>query len=455
MPADPRPANDVEDRPLRIGCGAGFSADRIDPAQDLAERGELDYLIFECLAERTLAQSHAERARDPQAGFNAALDRRIGAVLPACHKAGTRIVTNMGAANPAGAGARIAALAQASGLTGLRIAVVEGDDVTSLLTPEMETESGERLRDLPPVIGANAYLGADALLAGLETGADVVVSGRVADPSLVLAPLRHHFGWADDDWDLLGAGTLAGHLLECGAQVTGGYFSDPGYKDVPDLARIGYPIAEVGADGRAVITKLPETGGCVTPHTVKEQLLYEVHDPAAYLTPDVTADFSAVTVRESAPDRTEVGGAKGRMRPALLKVTAGFAGGYLAEAEIGYAGMGAINRARLAARIVQERMELRGFADLGPRIDLIGLNSLHGEGAAIPAAEPGEVRLRMAARSMDRAGCEALLAEVEALWIAGPAGGGGFRGRMTPSVTTRSLYLPRERIRPRITVLAA
>lgn len=454
MPDD-RPPVGAEGRRLRIGCGAGFAGDRIDPARDLAERGALDFLFFECLAERTLAQSHVARRADPAAGFNPQLEQRFAAVLPGCRANGTRIVTNMGAANPAGAGRALAAAARRDGMAGLAIAVLEGDDVLAALDPEMRVETGERLADLPPPVGANAYLGAEALLPALETGAEVVISGRVADPSLVVAPLAQAFGWRLDDWDRIAAATLVGHLLECSCQVTGGYFADPGRKDVAGLAEIGFPLAEVRADGTAVVTKLPGTGGCVTELTVKEQLLYEVHDPASYLTPDVTADFGGVTVGREAPDRVAPAGARGRARPARLKVTLGFDGGYLAEAGIGYAGAGAAARARLAGEIVRERMTRRhGFA--GPiRTDLVGVSSLLATARPGEGGEARDVRLRMALRSSDRALCEALLAEMEAIWIAGPAGGGGVRGRITPSVTTRSLFLDRALVRPRVEVIEA
>jgi hypothetical protein len=345
-------------RTFRLGTGAGFSADRLDPAVELAASGELDALVFECIGERTLAFGHRDRMADPAAGYNPLLERRLRAVLPLCVQSGTRLITNMGVANPAGAVARAVAVAQGLGLKGLKIAALLGDDVSALLDdatplPDAGITLGEVGRRM---VGANAYLGADAILPALAAGADVVITGRVADPSLFLAPLRHAFGWAADDWAALGAGTLVGHLMECAAQITGGYFADPGYKDVPNLARVGFPIAEVGADGRAVITKLAAAGGLVSERTVKEQVLYEVHDPERYVTPDVVADFSAVQIREQARDRVAVSGAGGAPRPERLKVTVAFDGGLLAEAGVSYAGPGAAARAELARAMVAERM---------------------------------------------------------------------------------------------------
>jgi hypothetical protein len=440
---------------FRVGTGAGFSADRLEPAVELVEKGRLDVIVFECIGERTLAFGHRDRMADPAAGYNPLLERRMRAVLPLCAAHGTRLVTNMGVANPSGAAERTAEVARGLGLGSLRIAALEGDDVSALIGKETPLESGITVAEVGRrLVGANAYLGADAILPALEAGADVVITGRVADPSLFLAPLRYAFGWAEDDWQSLGAGTLVGHLMECAAQITGGYFADPGYKDVPDLARVGFPIAEVAADGSAVITKLEDAGGLVSERTVKEQLLYEVHDPAAYVTPDVVADFSRVQIREQAKDRVEVTGAAGRGRPDRLKVTVAFDGGLLAEAGISYAGPGASERAELAGTAVKQRMVgLHGCN--GPlRLDLIGVGALHGTARTYPS-EAQDVRLRAALRASSREEAELLLWEVESLLCCGPAGGGGYRGRITPSVVTQSAYLERDKVQPRLEIIEA
>jgi hypothetical protein len=441
---------------VRIGCGAGFAGDRIDAAADLANRGMLDFLFFECLAERTLALAQMARRSNPAGGFNPLLERRMRAVLPGCRKHGTRIITNMGAANPEGAAQAVAAVARDLGMKGLKIAVVTGDDVLQLVSPDMVAlESARPLAAIgKPMLSANAYLGVEGMVEALQRGADVVITGRVADPSLVLAPLIHTFGWAEDDWQRRGAGTLAGHLLECGFQITGGYFADPGSKDVSGLAYLGYPLADINADGSMVISKLSETGGCVTPLTVKEQLLYEVHNPAAYLTPDVTADFSNVRILSVGSDQVQVSGGKGRARPDTLKVLVGFDGGFLAETGISYAGPGAAQRAQLAINVLRERMDkVHGCRD-AIRYDLIGVNALHG-GVIATNAEPADVRVRAAMRSDDRQICEVLLHEMEALWIAGPAGGGGVRGQITPSVSTQSVLLDRRQVEPRVRIITA
>jgi hypothetical protein len=439
---------------IRLGTGAGFSADRLDPALDLVRQGQLDVIVLECIGERTLAFGHRDRMANPRAGYNTLLERRMRAVLPACAAHGTRLVTNMGVANPQGAAEHTARIARDLGLKGLRIAALEGDDVHHLIgpdtpLPESEMVVGEVGRAL---VGANAYLGADALLPALESGADVLITGRVADPSLFLAPLRQAFGWQGDDWPTLGAGTMVGHLMECAAQVTGGYFADPGYKEVPNLAYVGFPIAEVAADGSAVITKLPDAGGLVSEQTVKEQLLYEVHDPARYVTPDVVADFSGATIAQAAPDRVRIGGASGSPRPQKLKVTVAFDGGFLAEAGISYAGPGAQARAALAAAIVEERMRHLHGLNAPLRLDLVGVNALHASAVAYQS-DSQDVRLRAALRASSREQAELLLWEVESLLCCGPAGGGGYRGQITPSVITHSAYLDREQVATRVTMI--
>ncbi len=442
---------------LRLGCGAGFSSDRLEPAIELAEKAKLDYLVFETIGERTLAFGHRDRKLDPKKGYNPQLAARMRGVLTACKANGTRIVTNMGVANVPDAAEVVVNVARELGLKGLRVAAVLGDEVTHLLTPETRLfDNHDRMiKEVGlPLAGANVYLGIDAILPALETDADVVITGRVADPSLFLSPIVHKYGWKRDDWTALGRGTLVGHLLECGMQITGGYFADPGRKDVPRLADCGYPIAEVSADGEAVITKLGDAGGMVTPRTVKEQLLYEVHDPARYLTPDVTADFSKVEVREQGRDRIAVAKASGSQRPEQLKVTVGFDGGHFAEAGVSYAGPNAAARARLAADILDERLRRHAAIAQRMRIDLVGLNALH-QTAHEARFESEDVRVRVAMRSTDRGACETMLWEVEAMLCCGPAGGGGYRGQITPSVVTHSALIDRERVKPSVQVLVA
>ena len=440
-------------RQFRIGCGAGFSSDRLDPAVDLARRGHLDALVFECIGERTLAFGYRDMHADPSRGYNPLLERRMRAILPLTFAAGTRVVTNMGVANPMAAAERTVEVARESGLDGLVVAALLGDDVSEALGPDTPLWEGIAIGEVGrPCIGANAYLGADEILLALDTGADVVITGRVADPSLFVAPLRRHFDWDSDDWERLGPATAVGHLLECASQVTGGYFADPGFKNVDGLAFVGFPYAEVGGDGSACITKLDGTGGLVDERTVKEQLLYEVHDPARYLTPDVTADFSTVSVTAAGKDRVRVDGAGGAPRPEQLKVTVAFDGGWLAEAGVSYAGEGARQRAESAGNIVLERMRRVHGTNAPVRIDLVGVHSLHATADRDYPAETRDVRVRCAMRASSRDEAELLLWEVESLLCCGPSAGGGYRGAVTPSVVTYSASVDREAVSPRVEV---
>ena len=429
---------------LRIGCGAGYSGDRIEPALELAEQGGLDYLVFECLAERTIALAQQARMKDPALGYDPLLEARMRAVLPTCAARGIKIITNMGAANPLAAAAKIKDIAISLGIMNLRIAAITGDDVLEQLRQgDYLDDTGAPVMALGSrLLSANAYLGAQPLVDALAQGADIVVTGRVADPALVLAPAIHAFGWAMDDWTRLGQGTLAGHLLECAGQVCGGYFADPGVKDVPDLARLGFPLAVIGEDGSVEITKVAGSGGSVTRATCTEQLLYEIHDPAAYLTPDVVADFSAVTMTQSAPDRVTLHGASGHPRSGLLKVSIGYIDSYIGEGQISYAGPGALVRARLAQAIVAERLALTGVALTEVRYDLIGVNALHGERPDAQCAEPLEVRLRVVGRADSMQEAIRIGNEVETLYTCGPAGGGGATKAAREVVAIRSTLLP-------------
>lgn len=436
---------------LRIGCAAGFSGDRTDAAlpvvRSLIDSGGPAVLIFETLAERTLALAQLARRQDPDAGYEPLLDELLRPVLGLCLASGVRIVSNFGAANPGGAARRILRLARELGLRAPRVAVVHGDDLSGPFQRTLLDDAlGETMQGLK-LVSANAYLGAEAIADALLAGAEIVVCGRVADPSLAVGPALAHFGWARDDWDRLARATMAGHLLECGAQVSGGYYADPGFKDVPGLARLGYPIAEIDADGHCVITKPPGSGGRIDEHSVKEQLLYEVHDPTAYLTPDVVADIGNATVLQLGPDRVQLHGVRGHARTSTLKVNVCHENGWLAEGEISYAGPRAEARARLAAEVLRERLQ-----GLGPlRFDLIGVASIFGDDAGrwLADAPPGgarDVRLRVALNHEERTAAERLPREVTALYTCGPAGGGGVRTALRPRLGTVSCLVPREAI---------
>ncbi|MDQ1078984.1 acyclic terpene utilization AtuA family protein [Pseudoroseomonas cervicalis] len=448
---------------LRIGCGSGFSGDRLDApipvVEALIAAGGPAALMLEVLGERTLALAQRERLHKPDAGFEPALVELLRPILARCVAHGIPIVTNGGAANPRGATRAVLALARELGLSTLRIGVVEGDDIRG--TPALsgldpwEGDAGAVLRP-EEVIAANVYLGAAPIADALRQGADIVITGRCSDPALALGPMLARFGWGEEDWDRLAAGTMAGHLLECGAQVTGGYFADPGVKDVPGMADLGFPIAEIGADGSVLITKPAGTGGVVDRRTVTEQLLYELHDPAGYLTPDVVLDITGVTITEEAPDRVRLSGARGRPRPPTLKATVSLPGGWLGEGEISYAGPNARARAELAGRTLTQRLEKLGLAARA-RLDLIGVVSVFGGDAGVPAgledATPPDLRLRLAVATATREEAEQAVREVLSLYCCGPAGGGGVRSRVTDRIRTLSFLVPRERLSPTVSLL--
>ena len=430
---------------VRIGSGAGFAGDRLDPALELAQFGHLDFLVFELLGERTVANAQKARLHDPLGGFDPTLVERIRLTAPHCAAQGTRIVTNGGAANPVAAGQVVLATLEEMGID-MAVAVVTGDDVLE----GVRAENPLTWEDSLPAVdvggrltSANAYLGAAGIREALDGGAQIVITGRVADPSLYVGPLSHAFGWADDDPRLTGQATAIGHLLECGGQVTGGYFADPETKPIEGLDRLGFPFADVAEDGHAVIGKLPGTGGAVTVRSCTEQLLYEVADPSAYITPDVVADFSGICFEEIGPDRIAVDGGGGTAGPAELKVTLGYLDGWEAEGLITYAGPRALARAQLAADIVIRRLErVHGISGSVLSVEFIGAGaSFRG---LSQTAEPIEVRLRVAGRVSSEELAVAIGAEVEALYTNGPAGGGGARTMVRESLGIKSCSLSRQ-----------
>lgn len=430
---------------LRIGVGAGFSGDRIEPAQELLKRVPLDYMVLECLSERTIAIAQKMKQRDSRLGYDPLLEKRIVALLPLLKQKNVRLITNMGAANPLGAAEKILEIAQALQIP-CKVATVCGDDVLDRLTPQYPIlENGKTIRDYEPLLSANAYLGVDALLPALMSDADMIVTGRVADPSLFLAPMVYEYQWPLHDFNRLAQGAIVGHLLECAGQITGGYYAEPGRKEVPGLAQLGFPYAIVAEDGTATIAKPEETGGVVNLHTVKEQLLYEIGNPAEYFTPDVIADLSKVQLKEIKSNHVRVTGGRGTGRPEQLKVSLGYHGGYLGEGEIAYAGTTAVERAQLAKEILMARLQ-GDYPRL--QLDLIGCSALHrtqwGE------RQPYEVRVRAAASSMDQSKAACIGQEVEALYTNGPYGGGGARKVVSEIIGVVSTFIQREKVNPDI-----
>lgn len=433
---------------LRIGSGAGYAGDRLEPALVLMEKGEIDYIGFECLAERTIAIAQQEKLKNPDKGYNALLEMRMEKVLPLAYKNKVKVITNMGAANPDGAARVVAKMAEDMGLKGMKIASVSGDDVLGMLGKYQDTtvwETGKPLKDLEgEVVSANAYLGIEGIVEALANGADVIITGRVADPALFLAPLVHEFGWKTDSWDLLGKGTLIGHLLECGGQVTGGYYADPGKKDVPNLSELGFPIIEVDEAGEFIVTKVEGTGGLVTRDTCAEQMIYEIHDPEKYLTPDVVADFSKVSFENAAKDVVKVTGASGSKKTETLKVSIGYRDCFTGEGEISYGGPGCYERAVLAGQIVEERLKLRQIPVDELRIEIIGVNALYRNQDRVLGQAPDEVRLRVAARTKKLSDAKKIGEEVETLYTNGPAGGGGATKSSAEIVSVASILISRD-----------
>lgn len=425
-----------------VASGAGFAGDRIEPAVALAGSGLVDCVGLECLAERTVVAGLYARRADPGAGYDQRLRRRLAPLLPAAIANRCRIVTNLGSANPAAAASAVARLAEDLGLSGIRIAGVVGDDVMG----DAEAVRWSRVEDGGEWLGMHAYLGLEPIAEALDAGADVVVTGRAADAALFAGPLR---AGLDGSQDALAGALAVGHLLECGGQVTGGNFDPPGQPALPadELARLGYPLARVQADGSAELTKLDGWGGCVDELTCTLQLLYEVHDPRAYITPDAIVDFTGITFEPVAPSRIRVSGARHVGVPNDLKVS-GFQlrAGALADVEIGFAGTGAQERARRAAETLRLRLDALSVPSFS--VDVVGENSLLGPLSRPARAPLPEARAHVSAACEDREMAQVVEDEVYALTLSGPAAGAGMRSEIRPRVVVADGLLSRGRVHP-------
>ncbi|MFN0040393.1 MAG: acyclic terpene utilization AtuA family protein [Burkholderiales bacterium] len=442
---------------LRVGAGSAWWGDRIEPARLNAERGDLDYLCFETMAEATISAAQVRKRREPAfPGYDTYLDDRMQAVLPACLKRGTKIITNQGWINPDGAAQRIVHWLREFGAKGVKVASVNGSLITDrvLSLTQIIMENGKPTATLADtLVSAEVYLGAEPIVAALRQGAQIVVSGRVADPSIFMAPMMHEFAWDPLDHLRLGRGNGLGHLMECGAQVTGGYFADPGFKDVPEPWNLAFPIVEVEEDGSAVLTKVAGSGGAVNFMTVKEQLLYEVHDPANYITPDVVVDFTTAQLEQIGPDRVRITNLSGKPRTPTLKVSIGCTEGFIGEDMFFYAGPGALRRAQLAKKILEERFKIVKLAAEEIRIDFLGLNAIHGTMTPKDAPEPYEIAVRVAARTKTREEAVKVGREVDGMAVSGI----GMTGKRVPHqdrtreiIGVWSSLVPREKITPSI-----
>jgi len=447
-----------------IGCGAGFAGDRFDAAFPVVETlKNCDgprYLIYEVLAERTLAISQMVRRNNPAFGYSPYLDQYLEPIIDKVKANKIKIVTNMGAANTLEAARRVHAIAIEKGVFDLKVAIVDGDDLLSKYSlnffhkqPIIEGLGiqGEE------IVAANVYLGALPIVKALDLGVDIVLVGRTTDVALTLGPLMYEFQWAWDDWNKIAQGTLAGHLLECGGQVTGAYFSDPGFKDVPNLAKLGFPIAEICETGEVVITKPKNTGGLVNKATIIEQALYEIHNPKKYLTADVTLDITEVNIEEVGKNRMKISGAKGLPPPPTLKATISLNGGWLGEAEITYAGPNALARAEQAASIVSLRCKILGIKER-VRVDIHGMNGVYDDDFGsqrqkVLWPKDGEYRVRAAVRSEFRYVAQSVSDEILSLYCSGPAAGGGVRQLITEQIRTASILIDRKRAMSNVQVL--
>ena len=442
---------------VRVGAGSACFVDMIEPAVELAERGELGYLCFDSMAEVTTVSMAKRKAQDPSKGYDPYLEKRFRPILPLCAKSGTKIIGNMGVANPLAAQDLMIELARESGLKGLKIAAVLGDDVLDLVQEidPVVAETGERVSAFGDrLFAANAYIPNSPVVEALRQGADVVITGRMGDSALFLAPLMYEFGWEEDDWDLLAGGMLIGHLMECAGQVTGGYYASPPHKTVPDLHRLGFPIALVEPDGTAVITKLPGTGGIVNKATCTEQTLYETHDPEKYIHADVVADFSDIQFDEVGPDQVRVSGVRGKPSPSHLKVILGVHDGYVGRGQIFYGGYGAYERAKLAADRIQKRLEIVGARPDELSIDFIGVDSHFKSADGSVSSIPREVGVRVSGKSKDRETAELITYEMLTLPCNGPAGGSAEVAEESVSEITAvyNAYIPRDLVKPSLVI---
>lgn len=448
---------------VRIGAGQGFYGDSLLPVLDVARHGNVKYISFDTLAELTLAILEKGRKKDPTQGFTKDVIPMMRNLLPICREKGIKLITNAGGINPAGAAKAVAQVAAELGLKGLKIACVTGDDIHDRLdelTAQGVTfndkETGQELGDVRDrVLFASVYLGADVIAEALRQGADVVITGRTTDTAQFLGPLLYEFGWGRAEWHKLAQGILLGHLMECSGQVTGGNFQ-VGWEQMQNLERIGYPVAEVSEDGSFILTKPEGTGGAVTVRTVKEQFLYEIHDPTTYITPDVICDLTTTKIEQAGTDRVRVSGTQGRPAPPTLKALLGYADGWMGEGYISFGWPKAYSKAKRAAEIVLKRLEMQGVKPEETRLEYIGINSLWGALAPEPVDEDqiNEVRLRIAIRTRNKQDCEVLAREFPPLLLSGPPTASAVAGTPVPRelMGLWSTLIPRELVEPHVRI---
>ena len=447
-------------RSVRVGAGQGFYGDTPDGALDVARNGDVSYICFDALAELTMAILQKDRMRNPEGGYTRDLPTFMRLLLPTARERGIKLITNAGGMNPVGAAAAVRSVARDLGLQDLRVGVVGGDDLTSRIDELLadgaalaNLDSGASFDSVRSrVVFAVAYLGAAPIVEALQRDADIVVTGRVADASLFVAPMVHELAWRFDDWDRVASGVVLGHLMECSGQATGGNFSGDWW-NVPDLDRIGYPVCEMREDGTATLTKPAGSGGRVSVDTVKEQLLYEVLDPRSYMNPDVVADFTSVHLTDAGPDLVEVTGVRGKPRPGSLKVIAGYLDGWMGTAMIGYSWPDAVAKARSSAELIERLAARAGLEPLETLIELVGVDSLHGDAAPV-TDDANEVVLRVAARFQSEEEAARFPRVAMPLALNGPPFIGGSSGPTGPRALLGvwPTTVPREAVEPRVSV---
>lgn len=424
---------------IRIASGQGFWGDLLSAPLAQVSKGPIDYLMLDYLAEVTMSIVQKQKMRNPSLGYARDLISTVDEILPFLVERNIRMISNGGGVNPEAARDAVFEVARKHGVKGLRVGVVTGDDILPRLGEliaqghkMLHMEDGTPIAQVKEkLLSANVYLGAAPVVEALRQGADIVITGRVTDTGLTLAPMIHEFGWSMNDWDKLAAGTVAGHINECGAQASGGNFLGD-WKSLPDMANIGFPIIEAYPDGSFIVTKHANTGGAVTRETVSEQLLYEIGDPTQYITPDCVADFSSIQLRDEGDNRVRVYGIKGKPATPFYKVSASYDDGYVAFGSLTYSAPEAFIRAQAGDRILRERLKTLGLQFDEIRTEFVGMNACHGPIAA--AIEPNEVMMRIGVRSKDKNSVERFGKEIAPLILTGPPGVTGFAGgRPKPS----------------------
>lgn len=445
---------------IRIGCGQGFWGDSLEAPVELIRRGPLDYLVLDYLAEVTMSILARHKQKRSEAGYARDFIDLMERILPELYQRKIKVIANAGGVNPLSCARALTAVAKKHGLLGkIRIAVVQGDDIMGRVD-ELHAggESFSRLGTAktfdqirPKLRSANVYVGAEPIAVALAGGADIVITGRVADPALVLAPLVHEFGWGWNEWDKLAAGVVAGHIIECGAQCSGGNCSAD-WESIPNLAEVGYPIVECRADGSFVVTKQPNTGGRVDARTVKEQLVYEINDPQKYITPDVVADFTSLQLEDLGEDRVEIRSVRGTARPEKLKVSMSYDDGFVASGTLLYSWPDAYKKAKAAGEIVQQRLDNLGLKFDRVHTEAIGINACSGESNAVDT-DPGEVMFRIAVKSENIKSVERFTREIAPLVLNGPPSATsyfGSKGAVQEVVAYWPTLIARERIQPQV-----